>query len=206
MNKDVATRKKSGQVPGRRSQAGFSMPETLMVVLVGLIITIVAMPSMVNVIAAARVRGNISTLSGIFQDCRIMAVKSNRTMTTHFQDVTNGIMAYVKVASDLSAATRTDTQVELEAPVTRYTDSVSNGGPAGITVTTLGFSAGTGDASFNSRGLPCQYVTGSGACTNQGFIYYFKVARRNNDAWAAVSISPAGRIKKWFWDGTNWSD
>ena len=181
------------------------MPEILIVVLIGLIVTVIAMPSMVNVIATARVRGNISTLSGIFQNCRILAVKNNRTMTTHFSVASNGIMAYVKLATDTSSPARTDTQVELEAPVTRYTDPAANGGPAGITVTTLGFTAQTGDASFNSRGLPCAYASGS--CTNQGFIYYFKVTRRNNnDAWAAVSISPAGRIKKWFWDGTNWAD
>ncbi len=205
MNTDVVTPPVSGRGFGNRPQAGFSMPEILVVVLIGLIITVVALPSMVNVIGAARVRGNISTLSGIFQNCRILAVKNNRTMTTHFNVATNGIMAYVKLATDSSAPTSTDTQVELEAPVTRYTDPLANGGPAGITTTTLGFTGATGDASFNSRGLPCAYA--SGTCTNQGFIYYFKVTRRNNnDAWAAVSISPAGRIKKWFWDGTSWAD
>jgi prepilin-type N-terminal cleavage/methylation domain-containing protein len=191
--------------PFRHVQAGFSVPEMLIVVLIGLILTVIAVPGMANVIATARVRGNISTLSGIFQNCRMMAVKNNRTMTTRFNPASNGIMAYVKLASDGSGPTRTDTQVEMEAPITRYTDPTSVGGPAGLTVTTLGFTAQTGDASFNSRGLPCQYVSPS--CTNKGFVYYFKVVRRGNDAtWASVSISPAGRIRKWFWNGTSWAD
>src|SRR2546427_1781477 len=43
--------------------------------------------------------------------------RSNRTMTTHFSTATNGIMAYVKLATDTSGPSRTDTQVELEAPI-----------------------------------------------------------------------------------------
>jgi prepilin-type N-terminal cleavage/methylation domain-containing protein len=186
-----------------RSQSGFSVPELLIVVLIGLIVTIIAMPSMANVVAVARVRGNISTLSGIFQNCRMIAVRNNRTMTTRFNTVSNGIMAYVKLATDSSGPSRTDTQVELEAPITRHTDPTSVGGPAGLTG--LGFTPQTGDASFNSRGLPCAYS--SGTCTNSGFVYYFKVIKKGSDVtWAAVSISPAGRIKKWFWDGASWGE
>ncbi len=188
-----------------RRQSGFSMPELLIVVLIGLVITTIALPNMLTVIATARLHGNISTLSGIFQNCRMMAVKNNRTMTTHFSTASNGIMAYVKLATDTSEATRTDTQVELEAPIVRYTSPSGTGAPAGITVTTLGYTAQTGDVSFNTRGLPCMYS--GGTCTNQGFIYYFKDTRRTaNNGWAAVSISPAGRIKKWFWNGTTWAE
>lgn len=190
---------------GRPEESGFSMPELLIVVLIGLIITTIALPNMLTVVASVRLRSNISTLSGIFQNCRMMAVKNNRTMTTHFSTATNGIMAYVKLATDSSQATRTDTQVELEAPIVAYTTPTGTGAPAGITVTTLGFTAQTGDVSFNTRGLPCTYS--SGTCTNNGFIYYFKDTRRTgNDGWAAVSISPAGRIKRWFWNGTAWSE
>jgi prepilin-type N-terminal cleavage/methylation domain-containing protein len=187
------------------SQSGFSLPEVVIVVLIGLIVTTIAMPSLANVVAVARVRGNISTLSGIFQNCRMMAVKNNRTMTTRFDVASNGIMAYVKLASDSAGPLRTDTQVELEAPITRHTDPTSVGGPAAMTSTNLGFTPQTGDASFNSRGLPCAYS--SGTCTNSGFAYYFKVLKKGSDAsWAAVTISPAGRIRKWFWDGASWAD
>ena len=174
-------------------------------VLIGLIVTTIALPNMLNVIAITRLRGNISTLSGIFQNCRMLAVKNNRVMTTHFNTASYGIMAYVKLATDGSGPIRTDTQVELEAPIAAFTTPTGTGAPAGLTVTTLGFTALTGDVSFNTRGLPCSYS--GGTCTNNGFVYYFKDTRRAGAAgWAAVSVSPAGRIKKWFYNGTAWGE
>ena len=195
----------SQQQSRSRSHAGFSMPELLIVVLIGLVVMTIALPNMLNVIAIARIRSNISTLSGIFQNCRMMAVKNNRIMTTHFSTVSNGIMAYVKLATDTSDPTRTDTQVELAAPFIRYTTPGGSGAPSAVGASTLGFTPLTDDSSFNTRGLPCLYS--SGACTNSGFIYYFKDTRRTgSEGWAAVSISPAGRIKRWFWNGTTWAE
>jgi len=63
-------------------------------------------------------------------------------------------------------------------------------------------------ASFNSSGSPCVY---SGVlCTNAGsagFIEYFKDNRiGGSGGWAAISVTPAGRIKRWFWSGSAWTD
>jgi Tfp pilus assembly protein FimT len=180
------------------------MVELLVVLVIGLTVVILALPNMLNVVAIARMRGNISTLSGAFQATRMISVKENRLMTLRFSNPNNGIMAYVKQAADTSPVTRTDIQVELEAPITRYT-AIPVGGPSSLTSTELGFTPATGDASFNTRGLPCTYSSPS--CTNQGFIYYFRDTRRaGNNGWAAVSVSPAGRIKKWFWNGTVWGE
>jgi prepilin-type N-terminal cleavage/methylation domain-containing protein len=184
---------------------GFSLIELSVVVFIGLVITVLAMPNMLLVIANTRLRGNISTLSGIYQNNRMMAIKNNRTMTTRFVTTTSGISAYVKLATDTTDMTRTDTQVQMQRPIARYTSAQSNGGPNDLSSTTLGFTPATTDVSFNTRGLPCAYS--SGTCPNSGFIVYFKDTRRTGrQGWAAVSISPAGRIKKWFFNGTAWAD
>jgi hypothetical protein len=193
--------------PRRARQAGLSMVEILIVVVIGMIVMTVALPNVLTVLANTRLRSNISTLSGIFQNCRMMSVRNNRVMTTHFSNASNGIMAYVKLATDLSGPTRTDTQVEMEAPIVRVTPAPSGpGAPSPLDSGTLGFTPLPDDASFNTRGLPCLY--NAPACnTNQGFIYYFKDTRRQgSEGWAAVSISPAGRIKKWYWHGTAWGE
>ena len=65
-----------------QNDRGFSLIELSVVVFIGLVVTVMAMPNMLTVIANTRLRGNISTLSGIYQNCRMMAVKNNRTMTT----------------------------------------------------------------------------------------------------------------------------
>ena len=190
----------------RNRQAGLSMVEILIVVLIGSIVTTIALPNILTVLANTRLRSNISTLSGIFQNCRMMSVRNNRVMSTHFSYPSNGIMAYVKLATDGTGPTRTDTQVELEAPIVKFTTPSGAGAPSAISTGTLGFTPSTADASFNTRGLPCLY-SNPNCAANQGFVYYFKDTRRSgSDGWAAVSISPAGRIKKWYWSGTAWGE
>jgi len=68
---------------------------------------------------------------------------------------------------------------------------------------------------FNERGLPCQRIVVNGACSNPSvvlpaggpppvitpvaWVTYFRYSRRAGAGfdWAAVSVSPAGRIKTW---------
>jgi len=64
----------------------------------------------------------------------------------------------------------------------------------------------TTDPTFNSRGLPCLYVNPGTCTTNNGFIQYFRDDRIGSGAWAAISITPAGRFKRWFWNGSKWSE
>jgi hypothetical protein len=79
------------------------------------------------------------------------------------------------------------------------------GAPEEIETSVLGFTPQTTEPSFNTRGLPCVYD--DGICTNDGFLFYFKdTSRQGSQGWAALSISPAGRIKKWFWTGGSWVD
>jgi prepilin-type N-terminal cleavage/methylation domain-containing protein len=184
---------------------GFSALELLIVVLIALIVVAIAIPNMLTVIANTRLRGNICTLSGALQNCRMYAVNRNLVMTTRYTSDSYGIKAYIKKASDSSGATTTDYQVQLEAPIVHYTTPSGTGAPSALTTTELGFTPNTGDTSFNTRGLPCAYSAGS--CPNKGFVYYFKDTRRSGSSgWAAVSVSPAGRIKRWFWTGTAWGD
>ena len=134
------------------------------------------------------------------------AVKQNKTMTAHFTTVNSTtLLGYVKIASDTSSLKATDTQAEWEAPVMMMTTPSGVGAPSTISTTVLGFTPETTEPSFNSRGLPCVYA--SGTCPNHGFLYYFKdTSQKGSQGWAALSISPAGRIKKWFWNGAAWTD
>src|ERR1043166_7160706 len=146
--------------------AGFTTAELLIVVALGLTVTTLATPNMLTVIANTRLRGNITTLSGIFQNSRMLAVKNNRTMTTHLSTAPQGIMAFVKLATDTSGAVATDPQVELEAPIIEYA-TPNDVSVSALDNTALGFTPLSGDASFNSRGLPCAYSAGT--CSNNGF-------------------------------------
>jgi Tfp pilus assembly protein FimT len=181
------------------------MFEILIVVAVGAIVTVTAVPNMVTGIANMRLRSSMTSLAGVLQNCRVLAVKQNRHMTTRFGVQSYGIVAFVKLATDTSGVETGDSQVELEAPVTRVTAPTGPGAPSAIATSVLGFTPETSEASFNPTGLPCAYSGGS--CPNKGFVYYFHDRRPLGQVgWAALSVSPAGRMKKWYWNGTAWTD
>ncbi len=187
----------------RQRPRGFSLVELIVVVSIALVLVVIAVPNLMNVIANSRLRGAATSLSGLLQNCRMMAVKSNRTKTVLFTSLNLGPYAFVKDATDTSTTLlSTDPQVQLGAPVIQVATPAGTN-PSPLDTTTLGFPALAYPVlpSFNPRGLPCQYS--AGVCTNSGFVYYFTDIRRNS-AWTAVSISPAGRIKQWWWYGNHW--
>jgi prepilin-type N-terminal cleavage/methylation domain-containing protein len=185
---------------------GFSLIEVLVVVAITLIIAGMTIPNMLSVISNARVHSGVTSMSGLLQNCRMMAVKENRTLTTRFVTVNGAtLLGYVKPAADVTPLKDTDSQAEWEAPVIMMTSPTGSGHPDVISTAVLGFTPATTEPSFNPRGLPCVYS--GGACANNGFLYYFKdTSRKAGQGWAALSISPAGRIKKWFWNGSAWTD
>src|SRR5438105_15004707 len=86
------------------NQAGFSLLEVMTVAAISLVVTMTAVPNMINGIGNMRLRSSMTSLSGVLQNCRMLAVKQNLTMTTHFvvkdYGTTQGVMAYVKQATD----------------------------------------------------------------------------------------------------------
>jgi prepilin-type N-terminal cleavage/methylation domain-containing protein len=191
---------------GTDRPGGFSLIEVTVVVAITLVVGALAIPNMVTVISNARLHAGVTSMSGLLQSARMMAVKQNRTLTTHFT-TENGdtLVAYVKEAPDTSERTAKDLQAEWEAPVLMMTTPTGDDAPPEIDTAVLGFTPDPGEPSFNTRGLPCLYD--GGPCTNNGFVYYFKdTSRSSGKGWAALSISAAGRIKKWFWNEANWTD
>jgi hypothetical protein len=170
-----------------------------------------------NVIANMRLRASMTSVSGLLQNTRMAAVKQNKIMTAKYTNLSSppySLIYYTKLAADSSALAAGDPQVEMEAPIVPSPSPAGPGAPAAIAVSVLGFTPQGIDAtsslfaSFNSSGSPCLY--NGVLCTNAGstgFIEYFKDNRiGGSGGWAAISITPAGRIKRWFWSGSAWMD
>ena len=194
-----------------RKDKGFTFFELTVVLAIGLILTGIGLPRMNTVIANMKLRSSMTTLSGFLQNVRMLAIKRDRTVTARYFNRTtlpNSLVYYAKEAADMSAMTVTDSQVELEAPIDPYDAPSGPGAPAAITNAQMGLLSGTAltsNPSFNSRGLPCSFSGGS--CNSAAFVKYFKDNRISGPgAWSAISISPAGRIKRWFWNGSLWTD
>ena len=196
---------------GRRG-AGFSLVEVTIVVVIGLIVTATGLPRFNNVIANMKLRSSITTVSGLLQNCRMLAVQRNRTLRAAIRSQTvpaNSMKAVVTEPPDTTnTPIASNAQVEMEAPIKSYDAPIGPGAPAAISNSALGVSITpvATDPSFNSRGIPCSWNT-STCDTNKSFIKYFKDNRvTGGEGWAAISITPAGRIKRWFWNGSSWTD
>jgi Tfp pilus assembly protein FimT len=192
----------------RNRTEGFSLVETVVVVAIVLCISAIAIPNFVVGIANVRLRGGTSSLSGLLQNCRMQAIKTNTTYSVHFTVLSNGPAAFIKTATGGTTISNTDPQIELGAPVTMNQNPTGTGAPTLLDSTTLGFAPSTSDPSFNSRGLPCLYSTSTGACTTpKGFVFYFTDSRPlGKNGWVAVTVSPAGRVKTWIWTGSSWGN
>jgi prepilin-type N-terminal cleavage/methylation domain-containing protein len=200
------------EMPAGKKPDGFTLQEVMVVIAIGLVITVVALPVMSNAIANMKLRSSMTSVSGLFQDTRALAVKQNSTKTACHFNMTSApysLIYFVKDATDCTSATvaTADPQVEMEAPITPYGSPTGIGAPVVLdnaTQLSVTSSPLTTDPSFNSRGLPCTYS--GGACTtNVSFVKYYKDNRiGGSGGWAAISISPAGRIRRWFWNGSSW--
>ena len=200
-------------IDGGRNQAGLSLFEVMVVMIVGLILTTIALPVMSNIIADLRLRSSMTSVSGMLQNTRMVAVKENKTKTACHYNWTvapYSLVYFSKDAVDCTTVTAalTDPQVMLQAPITPMGSPSGTGAPGAISNSQLGLLSTplSSDPSFNTRGLPCVYSSGT-CTTNNGFITYFRDNRvGGSGGWAAISISPAGRINRWFWNGASWSN
>src|SRR5215472_8656143 len=66
---------------GRLDPAGFTTLEVLLVVGIGLLITAIGLPVMSNAIAMTKLRSSMTTVSGLLQNTRMIAVQQNKTKT-----------------------------------------------------------------------------------------------------------------------------
>jgi prepilin-type N-terminal cleavage/methylation domain-containing protein len=68
--------------------------------------------------------------------------------------------------------------------------------------------------SFNSRGLPCRDLGTTcptratdatlSATQQQGYLYFLKRQAPFSVSWGAISITPAGRMRVWIYNGASW--
>lgn len=188
-----------------RRSGGFTLLELLIVMALLGTMAAVSIPAFVGAIAHTKLRGASSSLAGLIQSGRMQAVKRNRTLTVHFLAKGDALFAFVSEAGNTSPDPEpTDLQVQLGGATFQLALPTGPGAPP-LTADILSYTPLNlpDSISFSPRGLPCKYV--SGGCSPAGFVYYVTDTGHRN-AWTAVSISPGGRVKQWFWNGRVWAD
>jgi prepilin-type N-terminal cleavage/methylation domain-containing protein len=202
----------AGKLPD--ASGGFSLLELMIVIAIALAISATATPAMVNVVSSARMRGAMTNLATFLQQTRGNAVRNNVFEADYIDVASSEYFVYQQTASATQPAMSTAAELLPMGKQVVYVGNLSGSNvPAALDTGTAfgnsGLTALTGAIAWNTRGLPCSYGTGSGpaACTNAAFIWYFTFQPPwGSSRWAAMSVSPAGRIKSWYWDGAQWTN
>ena len=204
----------------RNKHSGFSLVELLVVMAIIMVVAAIATPSIMDTLNGIRLRSAASEVAGIMQQCRQLAVKNNKYYTVKPAVVTGARAAYV----DVNYSNAFDAGAPAPEPMIQFPQNVSMvtaGAPntanlLGQCCTTFVPQAATIQPSFNSRGLPCVGAANpppaNSLCNIRdaggntvGFVYYMNQTRAFGAVgWAAVSVTPAGRIRVWTYSGANW--
>lgn len=190
-----------------KSDRGFSLLELVTVVAIALIIAAFAIPVMMSTVNNIKLRYAAVNFSGLLQKARIEAVRKNTFYTVQQYNMPTGDVAYyvdlTKSATPTYAAG--DPLVEL-GQVTVHPGTGSGAPNESSFVGSFSFTMNTGAsalAAFNARGLPC--IAAPPICpeaAGQGFVYFLN---RSGNSWAAVVITPSGRVQVWSYDNSgNW--
>ena len=224
----------AGQINRRfGQQGGFSLVEMLIVVIIVLITSATAIPSIISAMRLAHLRGAASDFAGLLEQARIYAIRDNRYYSTYILAASGSAqegLAYVDMLpksltgasgnGGTSIVTATagkpgDPEITISSEVVQEpVGSAPNTSnlktqllPSTTPVTPTDTSVTA--ATFGPRGLPCTplALTGGSVCDSSGGPTAFWTFLENSKAssWQAVTITPAGRIQKWYYTGSAWS-
>lgn len=201
-----------GQSRASLSRAGgFSAVEMITVVAIILIVAAIAMVSVQRAVRTVRLYGSGTDYSNLLQNARMRAVRDDKYYTVLTKTDVNPAIAYV----DINGSGTYDPG-EPEAPFRPNTTPTSFG--AGPAVGNLksqflpptpsaqaSVAAAGGPPTFGPRGLPCTPV--GGTCPYLTPTSFITFIQDTNGGWGAVTVTPAGRIRRWAYDtpSNTWS-
>lgn len=218
----------------RNAEKGFSLLEVVLVVAIVLIVSAMAIPSVVSAMYNIRLRSSAYGVAGLLQVARTEAIQANADRFVCYASDAKGV-SRVWVQDKFTCVTIKDLDDPSQGLATKYKQVVlggnvsvvpafAAGSPAtGLTTKDLGFAGVAATNSFvfvkpmfNARGIPCYKSAAGALCKSQvsGFasafnaagLWYFTDKRpTQGTGWAAVSLSPSGRVQVWSFDGTKWN-
>jgi len=197
--------KKRSRLGLGNSQQGFSLTEMGIAIAITLVLLAFAIPNTAAMIADMRLRNSASEVSSLIQLVRLQAVRKNTTSSLLFG---------LPTGQGACVDTNSNGQCDPNEPLVQFGGTVSKvnaptgsagspsplDGPSGP----LGWTATAGNVSFNARGLTCDN-THTPCATGVNYVFYLNDTRAfGKSAWAAISVTAAGRSQAWIWNGSAW--
>ena len=188
-----------------RRARGVSLVEVLVLVAVGLVLTVVAVPNIRAIIATMRLRTAAVNLAGLLQNARIASARTNSTCTIVKTTTGANAAAFID-ANNNGVWDASETVQAFSPPITITTPPTgtqpSAWVPSGDTNNTV--LADSAVLGFGPRGLPCIYSGGTCGSPGGYKVYYLTDNRPGGAGYASVTVSPAGRTRTYLWTGTQW--
>jgi len=205
------------RIEGKRldQQRGFTLLEVLVVVAMALVIAATAAPTMTNVVSGARIRGTMSSMATYTQRARADAIRMNTTKSLWTVLSSGEYFVYSADGNNTAPGMTAADGLRPAGKQVVYVGNPTSSNVPAILDPAMAFgnssiAVANGTISFNSRGIPCLWDTSTGLCGNsdsQAFVWYYVFQPPlGSNRWAALSVSPAGRIKNWYWDGAAWKN
>ena len=219
------TRYRANGTTGKAS-LGFSLLELLIVLAILIIIAGLSIPSLMGAVHRYKLRSAGTDFSGLLQQARMRAVQDDRfysiwpfvagNFSQQFVDIypqgVNGASGNANGTLDpkdpvIAISAEVSQQAQGAAPSTANLSQQFLGtNPSNLTPQD-GSSAAT-RVTFGPEGLPCKPKAANGGtvCNTTGGPVAYWVFFQNNvtQDWEAITVTPAGRIQKWYYTGTAW--
>jgi prepilin-type N-terminal cleavage/methylation domain-containing protein len=198
--------------------SGLTLLELLVALTVILIIASIAIPNLNTAMHSSRLKGAASDFASLVQVARIRAVDDDHYYSLYVLTANNSQEGFVDIypqaatgASGSNGATINQQdpiiQVSREVAPQRQGAAPNTAAlkalilPANSPVLPLDGNAPGTPITFGPRGLPCLPV--GGVCDSLGGpqAYWFFFQNGISQNWAAVTVTPAGRIQRWLYSG-----
>ena len=202
----------------KKRNRGFSLIELVVVIAIILVISAVAIPNAIEGVYDLRLRSAGTSVAGLMQQARQMAIKDNTFYPIKFTTQGSTVLAYIDASPTTAARTSSTTPYDSTFPTVQLGGTIaktfSNPDTSG-TSTPWAFSPMPMALKpyWGPMGLPCAMSSGrcvtsviSGAGTAiVGYQVILTDARSfGSPGFVSVTASPGGRVRVWHWSGGVW--
>ena len=190
----------------KRSNAGFSLIELIVVVAIAIVITAISLPAVRRTISSYQLDASAHNVANMLQATRSAATKNNTPYYAQYNSVAGPSEVIAVPAVNFTTMAynpATDPTTNLSAQVSFPAAAPPNHAQL---ETAMGVPAGKaqigGPIGFSSRGLPCVASAATPWICNGPTGFEWFMQHRMTGNWEAVTVSPAGRIKTWHLSGS----